>query len=628
MCGIAGVVRLAGLDAEAMAPKLDAAVARLAPRGPDASGTWHDNRCALGHTRLSVIDLSAAAGQPMAAHGLVGSYNGEIYNFAALREQLEAAGIAFRSRSDTEVLLAGWRHWGEDVLARLVGMFAFALWDADAGCLILARDRFGQKPLLYAEDAGVLSFASDLVALDRLRGNGGIDPAALRLLFTLRYLPDPWSIRPGVQRLPPGHLLRHDAEGTRSKRWYDLAEQRQPTPESDRVALAELRERFDAAVEARLIADVPLGVFLSGGIDSALVAASMARLGGRVESFTVGFEGAAAYFEERPAARIVAEHLGCLHTEVSIGPDDALAALDSVFDGLDEPFADSSAVPSYLLAQATRRSVTVALSGDGADEVFGGYRKYHAERYANLYRSLPNMVRHGLIEPLVAHLPESKSHRTLEAARRLRRFVAHAGKDVVARQAGFNRLLHDDALDALLVVPAEAPSLEAMIYDLRQDSGQTDPVNAMLAADIALGLPSDMLVKVDRMSMANGLEVRCPFLDHRLVGFAAALPSRLKLGARTGKIALRQAFADRLPPSVFARPKKGFEMPIASWLTGQLADLTRRAIDPTHLATQGLFRPELPAAWYDALKGGRRDTSEALWTLVAFQAWYERHGEA
>ncbi len=627
MCGIAGMVRLTGLDAQVLAPKLDNAITRLAPRGPDANGTWHDNRCAFGHTRLSVIDLSDAAGQPMAAHGLVGSYNGEIYNFADLRRELEAAGITFDTRSDTEVLLAGWRHWGEGVLPRLVGMFAFALWDAEAGCLILARDRFGQKPLLYAEDKGALSFASDLVALDCLRGGGGIDPAALRLLFTLRYLPEPWSIRPGVQRLPPGHLLRHDASGTQVQRWYDLAEQPRPEFADDRQALAELRQRFDAAVEARLVADVPLGVFLSGGIDSALVAASMARLGGRVESFTVGFEGAAAYYEERPAARAVAEHLGCVHNEVNVGPDEALAALEAVFDGLDEPFADSSAVPSYLLAQATRRSVTVALSGDGADEVFGGYRKYRAERYAGMYQSLPGSLRRGLIEPLAACLPESKSHPALEAARRLRRFVAHAGKHASARQAGLNRLLSEDALDALLVMSGETPSLEAMIADLRGGSGHADPINAMLAADIALGLPGDMLVKVDRMSMANGLEVRCPFLDHRVVECAAALPGRLKVGARAGKIALRQAFADRLPASVFGHPKKGFEMPIASWLTGPLADLTRRAIDPARLAAQGLFRPELPAAWYDALKGGRRDTSEALWTIVAFQAWYERHGE-
>jgi asparagine synthase (glutamine-hydrolysing) len=269
----------------------------------------------------------------------------------------------------------------------------------------------------------------------------------------------------------------------------------------------------------------------------------------------------------------------------------------------------------------------VALSGDGADEVFGGYRKYRAERYAGLYRNLPGLLRRGLIEPLAACLPESKSHPALEAARRLRRFVAHAGKDAAARQAGLNRLHDEAALDALLVLPGEAPSLEALIAELRQASGHADPVNAMLAADIALGLPGDMLVKVDRMSMANGLEVRCPFLDHRVVEHAATLPGRLKVGARAGKIALRHAFADRLPASVFAHPKKGFEMPIASWLTGPLGELTRRAIDPARLAAQGLFRPELPARWYDALKSGRRDTSEALWTLVAFQAWYERHGE-
>ena len=628
MCGIAGVVRLAGLELEGVAPRLDAAVARLAPRGPDGKGRWHDRRCALGHTRLAVIDLSPEAGQPMAAHGLVASYNGEIYNFAALRDELQAAGFAFATRSDTEVLLAGWRHWGTTLLDRLVGMFAFALWDAETGALVLARDRFGKKPLIYAEDAGTLAFASEAVALDRLRGGGEIDPAALRLLFTLRYLPEPWSIRGGAAKLPPGHLLRHDAKGTRLQRWYDLAARPRPAYGGDGEALTDLAARFDAAVDARLVADVPLGVFLSGGIDSALVAASMARRARRVESFTVGFSGAAAYYEERPAARAVAAHLGCVHHEIAVGPEDAAAALDAVFDGLDEPFADSSAVPTWLLARATRDSVTVALSGDGADEVFGGYRKYRAERFAGLYRALPGPLRRRLIEPLAACLPESKASFGLEAARRLRRFLAHAGKPAAARQAGFNRLLDEPALDALLLVPAEAPSLEAMVAELRAASGSGDAINAMLAADIALGLPGDMLVKVDRMSMAHGLEVRCPFLDHRVVECAAALPGRLKVGARAGKIALRRAFADRLPAAVFARPKKGFEMPIAAWLTGPLKDLTRRAIDPARLADQGLFRPELPAAWYAALETGRRDTSEALWALVAFQAWHERHGTA
>lgn len=627
MCGIAGVVDLGGLEREAVEPRLARAIARLGPRGPDSQGAWYDPHCALGHTRLAVIDLRREADQPMTGHGLVVAYNGEIYNFAALRAEL-AGQATFRTHSDTEVLLAGWRRWGEALLPRLEGMFAFALWDPARRALVLARDRFGKKPLVWARDGTRLCFASDAVALDRLRGGpGAIDPRALRLLFTLRYLPEPWSIRAGVERLPPGHLLRLDGDGVAVSRWYDLARRPLPSYTGDDEALADLARRFDRAVADRLVAEVPLGVFLSGGIDSALVAASMVR-SGRVRSFTVGFDGAAAYYEERPAARALARHLGTEHVELAVGAGEAEAALEAVFDGLDEPFADSSAVPTYLLARAARAEVTVALSGDGADEVFGGYRKYRAESYAGLYRALPGALRRGVVEPLVAALPEAKDSPALEAARRLRRFVAHAGKPAHLRQAGLNRLLDEDALDALLTASAEAPSLERLVEGLRAASGTGDPINAMLAADIALGLPGDMLVKVDRMSMACGLEVRCPFLDHRVVECAAALPGRLKVGARAGKLALRRAFADRLPAAVFARPKKGFEMPIAAWLTGPLADLTRRAIDPARLKAQGLLRPEPPAAWYAALQSGRRDTSEALWTLVAFQAWYERHGTA
>ncbi len=627
MCGLAGVVDLGGIDRNVLAPRLARAIDRLRPRGPDGDGTWFDDRCALGHTRLKVIDLSDAAAQPMAGHGAVIVYNGEIYNFGALRAELESDGVRFESRSDTEVLLAGWRRWGEALLPRLVGMFAFALWDPTRRELVLARDRFGKKPLLYAQDGGRFAFASDLVALDRLRGGPrAIDPAALRLLFTLRYLPEPWSIRPGARKLPPGHMLRLGADGTTVTRWYDLAGERGPAPTDDESALGDLRECFDDAVRDRLVADVPVGVFLSGGIDSALVAASMTRAGGTVRSFTVGFDGAPDYYEERPAARAVARHLGTEHTEIAVDANAAWDALDGVFDGLDEPFADSSALPTFVLARETRRHVTVALAGDGADEVFGGYRKYRAEVYAGLYRAIPAVLRRTVIEPLVDALPEGKGSPLLERARRLRRFTAHAGKSPARRQAGLNRLLSEDDLDRLLPDRAPTPLLEDMIESLRAAAGTDDPINAMLSADMALGLAGDMLVKVDRMSMANSLEVRCPFLDHRVVERAAALPGRLKVGRAGGKIALRRAFADRLPAEVFARPKKGFELPIGQWLTGPLADITRDAIDPARLKRQGLFDAALPSQWYDDLAGGRRDTSEALWTMVAFQAWARRHG--
>lgn len=629
MCGIVGLVDLDGCDRDNAAPRLARALARLAPRGPDGEGTWHDPRCALGHRRLAIVALGRDGAQPMARDGLAITYNGMIYNFVALRDELRAAGHDFSGRSDTEVLLVGWRHWGEGLLPRLQGMFAFALWDSRAGEMVLARDRFGKKPLLFRQSGRKLAFATDLAALGHVDGaTRSLDPVALRLYFALRYLPEPFSILDGVHKLPPGHMARFSESGLALRRWYDLAAARPPRYDDEGEAAADLRARFDAAVAARLVADVPVGAFLSGGIDSALVLASMTRATARVKSFTVGFEGVADYYEERPAARAMAAHLGCAHTEISVTAGETRDVLEAVFDGLDEPFADSSAIPSYIVARETRRHVTVALSGDGADELFGGYRKYQGELQAARYRALPGWLRRGVIAPVLAALPERKSNRLLERIRRLRRFAAHADKDAAGRQAGWARQLDEATLDALFVAPhagrTPETSVESIVAALRLEAHDDDPLNAMLAADIALVLPGDMLVKVDRMGMANALEVRCPFLDHRVVECAAAMPGRFKLRPGAGKYILRHAFPGRLPEAVFTRPKRGFEVPVADWLVGPLRDLVLRATDAGRLSRQGLFRPELPARWLAELDSGRRDRSWELWTLVAFQAWAER----
>ncbi|MEC9454196.1 MAG: asparagine synthase (glutamine-hydrolyzing) [Pseudomonadota bacterium] len=624
MCGFAGQTAFGGIDRVALAPRIARALERLRPRGPDSQQSWFDSRCALANTRLAVQDLSSAASLPMEAQGLVVAYNGEIYNFNELRAELAAAGHSFVTSGDTEILLAGWRQWGEGLLPRLAGMFAFVLWDAKKSELILVRDRLGKKPLLYKAEAGRCTFASELAALETLLDSApSLDQQALRMLFTLRYVPEPLSIAEGVCKLPGGHMARVTAAGVEVRRWYDPLAGRPALYTKPAQAGKELVQRFDQAVQSRLIADVPLGVLLSGGIDSALVAASMVRAGQRVRSFTVGFTDAADYYEERPAAERVARYLGTDHVAIEISPSDTRVALDEVFLGLDEPFADSSAVPTFLLARETRRHVTVALSGDGADEVFGGYRKYQGELMAARYRALPALLRRGLIEPVAALLPERKSSPLLERARRLRRFTQHAGKDAVGRQAGWMRLMDEAELTQLFVQPNDAPHLESMVAELRREADDGDALNAMLYADTRLGLPSDMLVKSDRMSMANSLEVRCPFLDHRVVECAAAMPGGFKLAPGEGKRVLRRAFADRLPKEVFELPKKGFEIPIAKWLTGPLDELTRRSIAAERLRRQGIFRPEQPSRWYADLKAGRRDTSEKLWTLIAFQAWCE-----
>jgi asparagine synthase (glutamine-hydrolysing) len=426
--------------------------------------------------------------------------------------------------------------------------------------------------------------------------------------------------------------LRFDEKGLVIRRWYGLAqEQREIAPGSDDPEAA-LRERFDAAVRSRLVSDVPVGVFLSSGIDSALVAASVARSGGDLKTFTVGFEGASGYYEERPQAAAVARYLGAEHTEIAVGTADVDAVLDQVFLALDEPFADASAVPSFLVAQATRKKVSVVLTGDGADEIFGGYRRYWSELYAGLWNRAPASLRHAAAA-LLKRAPEGKDHPLLEGLRRMRRFVMTAENDPARRQAALMRLMEEDEIDALLGPKIDdAVPLEHRVRELRTSANDDDPINAMLACDVALGLPGDMLTKVDRTSMAHALETRTPFLDQRVVELAFSIPGsaklRLKCGKPIGKHILRTAFEDRLPKKVFHRPKRGFEMPVGAMLTGPASERLAAATSPAALLRQGLFNSPTIAGWKDELVTGRRDTSWQLWTVVAFQEWARLHGRS
>lgn len=630
MCGIAGLVDLNGLRAEDAAQRCEAALNRIRMRGPDGEGTWADPHCALVHTRLAIIDLSPLGAQPMRRGSLAITFNGEIFNYAELRDELSRHGHSFQSHSDTEVLLAGWQQWGADLLPRLNGMFAFAIWDAEARTLFAARDRFGEKPLIYAQSGDRLAFGTDLIACEAMLGEKRpVDPAALRALFTLRFVPEPWSIARGVRKLPAGHWLRFGPRGLLVEPWYELRAARTRASMGTADVEAGLRQRLDAAVRARLVSDVPVGVFLSSGIDSALVAASVAASGGRLKTFTVGFQGASDYYEERPMAAAVARHLGAEHTEIEVSGERVGNVLDRVFMALDEPLADASAVPTFLVSEATSRKVKVVLTGDGADEVFGGYRRYWSELHAGLWNRLPDALRRALTG-LAMRLPEGKDSRLLEALRRVRRFAATADADPVRRQAALMRLASEQELDHLLgLAPAEAISLESLVSDRRAGSSFSDPINAMLACDVSLGLPGDMLVKVDRTSMANALETRTPYLDDRVVEWAFAMPGSQKLalagGRPVGKRVLRSAFRDRLPAEVFTRPKRGFEMPVATMLKGVAAERLAAATEPTALARQGLFNPDQIAAWSGELASGRRDTSWQLWTLLAFQEWARLH---
>lgn len=630
MCGIAGYVDLAGLDHAEARARTDTALRQIARRGPDGEGRWVDSHCAFAHTRLAIIDLTSLANQPMQRDDLVIVFNGEIFNFQEIRNELARLGHQFRTRSDTEVLLAGWQQWGKDLLPRLIGMFAFAIWDKHLRTLYAARDRFGEKPFVYAAGNGRLAFGSNLIACEAMLGETRpVDPRALRALFTLRFVPEPWSIAQGVFKLLPGHYLHFDDRGLAIESWYHLPSRPLEQPADWQSAQVGLRQCFDAAVRDRLVADVPVGVFLSSGLDSSLVAASVAAAGAPLKTFTVGFDNASDYYEERPLAAAVAHHLGAEHTEIAVSGRRVADILDSVFLGLDEPFADASAVPTFLVSEATRQKVTVVLTGDGADEVFGGYRRYWSELYIAWWNVLPAPIR-GMLAGLIRRLPDSKDHVLFEMIRRARRFVNTASTDPVIRQASWMRLLAETELDALLgAAPAQRIDIENMVGELR-GAMHTDPVNAALICDVACELPGDMLTKVDRMSMANALETRAPYLDQRVVECAFAMPGsdkiRLAAGGRPiGKYALRTAFRDRLPEEVFHRPKRGFEMPVNKILATAAAERLAAASDTRALRRQGLFDPRIVECWRTNLTEHRQDTSWHLWTLLAFQEWARLH---
>lgn len=589
-------------------------------RGPDGEGCWHDDRCLFGHRRLAIVDLSDSGRQPMTRRSLVITYNGMIYNYRELRAELEMRGERFASDCDTEVLLAGWQVFGPGLLPRLNGMFAFALWDAEAGRLWLVRDRFGKKPLVWRPTTDGAYFASDLRALQLMQGEAGtVSQSALAAYLSLKYVPEPLSILEGCSKVAPGHLVCVDRSGVKEERWYFP----EPDPVAAALAPAErspyIRHLVEKATRERLVADVPLAAFLSGGIDSAVVVAAAGR---DVKTYTVGFNSQSEYYEERPQARATARHLGNEHLEVALDSDAALASLDAVFDALDEPFGDSSAVPSFAVARAVRQYATVALSGDGGDEVFGGYRRHQGEYAANAYLYLPWFLRQGLIEPLSRALPESKNTWLLERFRRARRFVSAAAFPHAERQAAWIRAL--DAAEVCALTGDQGFDVTALVEEAHSQSVSTHAIDRTLYADLAIVLPGDMLVKVDRMSMANALEVRSPLLDHKVVEAALAFPPGAKVAPRRGKAVLRDAFADRLPTEVLGRPKKGFELPVANWLIGPLRELAENATSKHVLGEMGLEPVDLPGRWRDELVTNRRDTAERIWTLVALKQWTDR----
>jgi asparagine synthase (glutamine-hydrolysing) len=631
MCGICGV---AGGDPAGGREMVHRMCSAMVHRGPDDEGTVQlagraqgaSEFVTLGMRRLSIIDLEGGH-QPM--HDEDSSIwvvqNGEIYNHLELRKLLVAAGHSFNTQSDTEVLVHGYEEWGEEMVERLNGMFAFAVLDRRRGSLLLARDRMGIKPLHYAVDGKRLVFASELKALLRdpaLRK--GIDPAALDEYLAYEFVPSPRSIVRGISKLQPAHTLTWSvAEGTLQLRRYwspELGTGEGTRTRSIDEECEDLRNILRESVRKELISDVPLGVFLSGGIDSSAVAAMMTQLGGDVKSFSVGF--ADRSFDESAHARLVANHLGTEHHELTLEPGMLLDLVPRLPNLLDEPLGDASIIPTYLLSEFTRRHVKVALGGDGGDELFAGYPTLQAHRLAAYYLKAPRVLREGLIEPVVRRLPVSRSNLSFDF--RAKRFVGGAAFPTAERHRRWMGSFDRDERTALLSadVRHQLSANGSHEPDFGQ-GGYADPLNQVLLMDMRFYLENDILVKLDRASMMASLEGRVPLLNNDFVQYATHLPLNMKLRGLRSKFLLKRALRGMLPDSILNRRKKGFGIPVAHWFRGPLKEQMLSVLSPERIGSQGFFDPKSVKGLIDDHLEGRRDNRKQLWTLFAFELWHE-----
>jgi asparagine synthase (glutamine-hydrolysing) len=632
MCGITGIVHPKAGTPNARPVPMDvirAMTDALAHRGPDAEGYHQDSGIALGHRRLKVIDLAGGA-QPMSnPEGTVWvTYNGEIYNHLELRKELESRGHAFRSTCDTEVLVHGYLQWGlAELLDRIDGMFAFAVWDGSARRLMLARDRMGQKPLFYATtNDGGLAFASEVKALlahPEVRPT--IDPEGLAAYLTFEYLPGELSMVKGVRKLLPGTWLSFEAGDIERSRYWDIPIHDGPCPPDSAQRFTEL---FDRAVERRLMADVPLGVFLSGGIDSSSVAASVVRqrTAANVKTFSIGFREKS--YDESSMARMVAEHLGTEHHERIFTAEAMKDVLPDVASVLDEPFGDASLLPTYLLSAFAREQVTVALGGDGADELLLGYPTFLAEAFATAFAQLPRGMRRGA-RWFGAQLPVSTKNISFDF--KVNAFLQ--GADAPKRwrhplwlgsvvPGGRDDPLHPDLRAAF---PIETVvSFAADAYDVPTTDSDLQRLSYQYCRTY---LADDILHKVDRASMAVSLEARSPFLDRALVEFIAGLPASQKLRfPAEGKRILKNTMRDRLPPSVVRRAKKGFGIPVAAWLKGPLDEMLNDLLSDTRLKDAGYLDPACVRRLIDEHRTGKRNHRKVLWTMLNLELWRDARG--
>ena len=622
MCGIAG---FAGPGTRSAPPAVLADMcARLEHRGPDDQGLGYYTGVHMGMQRLAVIDLETGQQPLQSANGSVLiTYNGELYNYRALRAELIASGHEFTTQSDTEVIATGYQVWGEALFPRLNGMFAFALFDQSANRVLLVRDHIGIKPLYVAQHEQTLIWGSEIKSLLAYPGlPRRLNTAALQEFLAWEYVPETRTLFRDVQRLRPGTVLTYELDTGTCKEscyWQVRNEAEQQVPSE-----AEWQEEFDAglrrSVSDQLVSDVPLGAFLSGGVDSSLIVAHMGEAGTQPRTFSIGFDDPS--YNELGYAQEVADHLGVAHFSEIIKPD-ALALFEKLIYHLDDPIADFSIFPTYLVSRMTREHVTVALSGDGGDELFGGYDTYVAQQFGSRYDRLPDILRKRLLPALTDLLPPAPQKKGL--VNKLKRFTEGGALPAALGHARWRLFATEGELSEALVGEASGPAdIYGHIERLRGDCAELDPVNQALYIDTHSYLTDNCLPKVDRMSMAVSLETRVPFLDPEVMSSAFRMPGRFKLRGRETKPLLKQLAARHVPERCVYRNKEGFSIPIKQWLVSEFKTLVDHYLAPSRLAAQGIFSVPYTERLVREHASNRANHSHRLWSMIVFQAWSDR----
>jgi asparagine synthase (glutamine-hydrolysing) len=632
MCGICGWIELSpGIGSRPVRSNLDAMSSTIEHRGPDDWGKAEFDDAAIAMTRLSIIDV-AGGHQPIAndQENCWIVFNGEIYNFLDLRKELQAKGYRFKTHSDTEVVLRAYEEWGDDCLHRLRGMFAFAIYDrrsghdASAGCagkrsrLVLARDRIGKKPLYYYRDEIRIIFGSEIKAiLAHPSVQRRVRRSILPLYLTYGYVPASDTFFENIYELAPGHKLVVQNGEMAVDQYWKLPPQDVGIELSEKQYVERLRELFEDAVKARLISDVPLGAFLSGGVDSAAVVAFMTRIMNQpVKTFAIGFTDDPS-FNELEYARVVAKEFRSDHHEFLVSPD-AIDLLPKLVWHYDQPFADSSAVPAFLVAQMTREHVKVALTGDGGDELFAGYERFAAARIAEDYRRMPRLLQSG-IKHLLGMIPEATTYRSF--GRRARRFVDSAALPLSERYLHWVGIFSSDLISDLLVDRSDWNPV-AHFQTYFDSEHENDLIGQLLSVNMKSYLPGDLLVKTDRMTMANSLEARCPFLDQQLLEFTAGIPSKLKLKGMTTKYILKRALRGIVPDEIIHRKKHGFGVPVGRWFRTSLKHYLHETLLSPEALQRGYFHESSLRRLIEEHQSGKRDHGHRLWALLTLEIWH------